>query len=136
MTNSNTISYYIYNNYNENNLIMKEFILLNRVPAGYNAEDATAVREKWNHVTDRWKADNTFVSSFIFPGTGHVITGNERAVKKEQVLNSNLKMVSTIIIRAADIDAAVELSKACPILEQGGMVEVNEIQARPVIPQQ
>jgi len=114
---------------------MKEFILLNRVPAGYSAAEANAVREKWNLVTDKWKADNVFVSSFIFPGTGQVISGNERSVKKEMVLSNDLRMVSTIVIRAADIDAAVALSKSCPILEQGGMVEVNEIQPRPVSPQ-
>ena len=110
---------------------MKEFILLNRVPAGYGAAEANAVREKWNLVTDKWKADNVFVSSFIFPGTGHVVSGDERSVKKDVVLSNNLRMVSTIIVRAADIDAAVALSKSCPILEQGGMVEVNEIQPRP-----
>src|SRR5947207_1396698 len=104
---------------------MKEFILLNRVPAGYVAAEANAVREQWHRVTEKWKADNIFVSSFFFPGTGHVISGDERTVKKDLVLSNNLRMVSTIIIRAADIDAAVALSKLCPILEQGGMVEVN-----------
>ncbi len=136
MTQINTISYYIYNYYYEINLFMKEFILLNRVPAGYSATEAAAVREKWNLLTGKWKEDNVFISSYIFPGTGQVITGEERNVRKDQSLSNKLKMVSTIIIRAADINAAVELSKACPILEQGGSVEVNEIQPGPSRPQQ
>lgn len=117
-------------NQNQNN--MKEFILLNRVPLNYGPEDAKTVIALWNALTDKWKANDIFVSSFVFPREGYVVSGSAKKVTKETVAANNLKMVSCIIIRATDFEHALELAKACPILEQGGSVEVSEVQARPV----
>lgn len=111
---------------------MSEFILLVRVPTNYSGEQAKAVNPKWDRVLDKWKADNVFVTSFIFPGNSYVLAGADTTVRKEFVVSDNLKVVSSIIFRAADIEEAVELAKVCPILEHGGTVEVREVQSRPV----
>lgn len=109
---------------------MKEFIIMVRVPLNYSGEQAKAVNPKWNAVTDKWKADNVFVTSFVFPGESYVLSGAERQVKKEMVVSGNLKMVSTIIIRAESLAAAVELAKACPVLDYEGSIEVREVPPR------
>lgn len=110
---------------------MKEFILLNRVPLNYGPDDAKAVIATWNNLTDKWKADGIFVSSFVFPREGYVVSGSAKNVTKETIASNNLKIVSCIIINAISFDEAVAQAKACPILEQGGSVEISEVQARP-----
>ena len=47
---------------------MKKYILLVRLPLGYGAEEASAVRADWETLTDEWKAEGIFVTSFVFPG--------------------------------------------------------------------
>lgn len=112
---------------------MKEFILLVRVPTTYSSEQAKAVNPKWNIVLDKWKADSVFVTSFVFPGESYVLSGADRLVKKIPVVADNLKVVSSIILRAASLENAVELAKVAPVLEYGGTVEVREIPPRPVV---
>ena len=58
--------------------------------------------------------------------------GAEKSIKKGAVISENLRVVSNLFIRAIDIESAVDLAKACPILEFGGSVEVREIPQRPV----
>ena len=109
---------------------MKEFILLVRVPADYSTEQAKAAGPKWDVVTNKWKADGIWVSSFVFPGNSFVLSGSDRQLKNEYVLANNLKVVSTIILKAESFDNAVELAKACPVLDLGGSIEVREVPPR------
>jgi hypothetical protein len=113
---------------------MKEFILLVRVPLTYSSEQAKAVNPKWDLVLKKWKEDNVFVTSFVFPSESYVLSGADRLVKKEFVVSDNLKVVSSIVLRARSLESAVELAKVSPVLEYGGTVEVREIQPRPVAP--
>jgi hypothetical protein len=115
---------------------MKEFILLVRVPVTYSSEQAKAVNPQWDIVLQKWKADNVFVTSFVFPGESYALSGADRLVKKEPVVSDNLKIVSNIILRATSLENVVELAKACPVLEHGGTVEVREITPRPIKPTQ
>jgi hypothetical protein len=84
-------------------------------------------------VLDKWKADSVFVTSFVFPGESYVLSGADRLVKNSPVVADNLKVVSSIILRAASLENAVELAKVVPVLEYGGTVEVREIPPRPVV---
>jgi hypothetical protein len=109
---------------------MKEFILFVRVPVTYTTEQAKAVNPEWTLVTDKWKADGIFVTSFVCPNDSYVISGADRAVKKDYVVSDNLKIVSNIILLAENVEQAVALAKACPILEYGGSIEVRAVQPR------
>lgn len=109
---------------------MKEYILLIRLPLGYGTEQASMVRPAWTALTDQWKADGIFVTSFVFPSDSYVVT-SENEVKNEVVLSDGLRVVSNIIIKCSDFEEAVALAKKCPILKQGGTVEVREVQPRP-----
>lgn len=111
---------------------MKQFILLVRVPADYSPETARAVNPAWNAVTDKWKADGIWVSSFVFPGNSFVVTGTSRQISSGYVLADNRKLVSAIILLATDQKEAVLLAGACPVLDHGGSVEVKEVPPRPV----
>ena len=119
------------NNQTKQTTKMKDYILLNRVPLNYGSNEARAVINIWNEVTDKWKADGIFVSSYVFPNEGFVISGAEKKVSKETVSSNNLRIVSVIVIKAANYDDATEQAKNCPTLQQGGTVEVSEIIVRP-----
>ena len=108
----------------------KEYILLVRLPLAYGPDDAGAVRGQWNALLDKWKADGTYVTSFVYPNEGYLVTGPEKSITKEGVTSNNFKLVSNMILKAAHYEAALELAKKCPVLQQGGMIEVREIQPR------
>ena len=118
------------NDSKQNPAKMKEFILLVRVPTTYSPEQAKAVNPKWDIVTNKWKADNDFVTSYVFPGESYVLSGAERSVKNEAVVSDNLRLVSSIILRSSSLEQAVEMAKSCPVLEYGGSIEVREIPPR------
>lgn len=109
---------------------MKEYILLNHVPLNYGPTEAKKVISIWNTVTENWKRDNVFVSSFVFPNKSVLVSIKETQEGSLQS-PSNLKLVSLIVIKAKDFKEAVELAKLCPIINQGGLVQVNEISQRP-----
>ncbi|WP_257669926.1 hypothetical protein [Parapedobacter tibetensis] len=68
-----------------------------------------------------------YIISFAFPGESYHVSDAGRSVKKESVISDNLRVVSVIVLRATDMENAIELAKDCPILEHGGTVEVREI---------
>ena len=111
---------------------MKQFSLLVRVPATYTTEQAVAVGPQWNALLDKWKTEGVYVISFAFPGESYTVTGTEKLVRQETVLAGNLKVVSNLVIQAADMAQAIEQAKHCPVLAYGGSIEVREI-PKPVI---
>ena len=110
---------------------MKKFILIIRLPSDYGQAQAKAVRPAWTSLTDRWKADGIFVTSFIAPSGGNVVTGAKTG--SGPVVCDGFKMISNIVVRAADLAEATKLAQQCPVLEQGGSVEVREAQVRPEV---
>lgn len=108
----------------------KEYILLVRLPVNYGPDKAKEVREQWNVLLEKWKADGTYVTSFVYPNDGYLVTGSSKTVTNEGVVFNNFKLVSNMILRAVDYKTALELAKKCPVLAQGGMIEVREIQPR------
>lgn len=109
---------------------MKKYILMIRLPLAYGAEEASAVRADWEKLTDEWKADGTFVSSFVFPGDGYEVSGNGN-VAEQQVISTGLKVISCIVIETSDFESALTMAKKCPVLKQSGTVEVREVMPRP-----
>lgn len=111
---------------------MKQYSLLVRVPESYGSAEAQKVSSDWNSLIEKWKAEGSYVLSFPFPGESHTVSGAEKLVKKETVLSDNLKVVSNIVLKAIDVNHALEQAKQCPILPFGGSVEVREVM-QPII---
>ena len=110
---------------------MKEFMLIVRVPVTYTPDDANSVTAIWDKLTDGWKMDGIFVTSFVFPSSGFVISDGGVKARRETVVTHGLKIVSAIVLKASDFEEVIEKVKQCPILQQKGNVEVAEIMARP-----
>lgn len=113
---------------------MKEYILLVHLPRGYGPEQAEAVREQWNALLDQWKSEGKFVTSFVYPNDGYLVSGGAKTISEDGVVSNGFRLVSNMIVRAGSYEAALELAKACPVLAQEGRIEVREIQPRPLIP--
>jgi len=105
----------------------KHFSLVVRVPVSYTKQQANAVGPQWDRLVEQWKNNNVYILSFAFPGEGYVIDGERETVKKEAVLSGDLRVVSNIVLKADNLEDAVELAKQCPTLAHGGSVEVREI---------
>lgn len=114
---------------------MKEYMLVVRVPVGYSPEDAGSVTGLWDEVTNGWKAEGIFVSSYVFPSVGFVVSEGGSTAGREMVASHGLKIVSAIVLRASDYEEVINRAGQCPILKQNGSVEVAEIMVRPVVPE-
>lgn len=106
---------------------MKQFSLLVRVPVTYTTEQARLTGPLWDKTVEEWKAKGVYILSFAFPGESYTVSDAGKEIKKEAVISNNLRVVSNIVLQAADKDQAIELAKACPILAHGGSVEIREI---------
>lgn len=113
---------------------MKEYILINRVPANYGQAEAKEVSEAWKKVTDQWRDGGIFVNSFVFPGPAINLKGNLLDQKNGDFKTNDSKIVSMIVIKTEDCENAGVLAKSSPILQQQGSVEVREIMTRPPSP--
>jgi len=109
---------------------MKEFILLIRLSINYGPQQASEVREQWKALTDQWKSDGIFVTSFIAPTDGYVVAGKDGHIEKKAIEFEGAKLITSIIISATDIEQATRLAQLCPVLRQGGTIEVKETQPR------
>ena len=59
--------------------------------------------------------------------SGKVVRGKARLVTDGPYVESKELVLGFIIVQAADMDEAVELSKGCPMLEGEGAVEVRPV---------
>jgi hypothetical protein len=85
--------------------------------------------EKWT----AWFKDLTAKGRLKNPGhplenTGKVVSGAKKTVRDGPYAESKDVVGGFIVVEATDLAEAVELSKACPILEVGGSVEVRPVQ--------
>ncbi|MBP1651334.1 MAG: hypothetical protein H6Q26_1491 [Bacteroidetes bacterium] len=116
---------------------MKAFVVLVKVPLTYTTEQAKAVNPQWEKAIADWKASGHYITSFAYPGESKVIAQQAETknpahpedsnVTTQQATIENLKQVSSILLRAENIDEATILAQSCPILKYGGSVEIREI---------
>ena len=59
---------------------------------------------------------------------GKVVRGKKRMVTDGPYIEAKELVLGFIIVRARDLEQAVELSTGCPMLEGGGSVEVRPIE--------
>jgi hypothetical protein len=116
---------------------MKAFVVLVKVPLTYTTALALSVNSKWEKTIAGWKASGHYITSYAFPGEkSSVISDTARVISTEMVSSEGKRQVSNILLRAATLEEAIELAKACPVLDHGGSVEVREIpKGEPVISQ-
>jgi len=108
---------------------MSDFVYLYRGgERGGSPEQMQQVLQKWmawfkdladkGHIQDRGQP---------LERAGKLVTGKQKAVTDGPFAESKDVVGGYTLIRARDLEQAVELSKGCPILEREGMVEVRPV---------
>jgi hypothetical protein len=109
---------------------MKEFLLVFRNATGpqqMSPEQLQAMMKPWQDWMGSIAAQNKLVSP------GNRLEADGRVIKPDNMVTNGpyveIKEAvgGYIIIRAASLDEAAEISKGCPILKVGGNVEVRAL---------
>jgi hypothetical protein len=109
---------------------MSEFTFLFRGREYFTSpEQGQKNMEKWT----AWFKDLSAKGQLKNPGhplesTGKVVSGTRKTITDGPYAESKDVVGGFIVVEAADLAEAVELSKACPILDIGGSVEVRPVQ--------
>ena len=113
---------------------MKEYVLLIRLnPAPMTPEIVAAVRNNWAVLREHWEQKGCYVSGNRIVQEGFLLSGADRVLSKGAVAEDGVRIISTITLLAEDMEAAIELAKACPPLDYGATVEVREALPNPVL---
>lgn len=112
---------------------MKEYLLLFRGGDGRMAisspEEQQAHMQKWMVWMGNLAQEGKLVSAQPLNGTGKQVTGPKKVVSDGPFMEGKEMVGGYLICKANSYDAALEISKDCPILEfEDGKVEVREIQ--------
>lgn len=109
---------------------MKDFMLIfmnaERNPDA-SPEDMQANMQQWFNWIDDLKAKGLYVSGEALHPAGKTVKGPEGIVTDGPFAETKELVGGYFIIKAADIDAAAEISKACPDLPAGSTVQVREV---------
>ena len=108
---------------------MSEFVFLYRGGERPTSPDQTQkVMQKWT----AWLKDLADKGHILDRGqplerTGKVVHGNQKSVTDGPYAEAKDLVGGYSLIQAKDVAHAAELSKGCPILETGGLVEVRPV---------
>lgn len=88
--------------------------------------------EKYMGWIDRLRKDGSFLAGEPLEETGKILSGkNGQIITDGPFTESKEEVGGYFILRAGDFDTAVEIARGCPILGNGGTVEVRPIQPPP-----
>lgn len=97
-----------------------------------SAEQLQRQIERYMSWIEKLRSEGHFVAGEPLDETGKVLSGqNGSTVTDGPFTESKEEVGGYFIIRANDLDAAVELSKDCPIFANNGTVEVRPVQQVP-----
>lgn len=88
--------------------------------------------EKYMNYIQNLRDKGHFIAGEPLEETGKILSGERgRKITDGPFTESKEAVGGYFLIRAKDLDEAVELSRACPILANGGEIEVRPIQKIP-----
>jgi hypothetical protein len=110
---------------------MKEYLLLFRGGdyGTQSPEESQAHMQRWVAWMTELGKEGKFVGAQPLTKTGKQVKGSKKVVSDGPFMEGKETVGGYLICKADSFDAAVEISKDCPILEfDSGIVEVREIQ--------
>lgn len=84
--------------------------------------------DKWNKWIGGIAAQGKFVGAEALQQEGKVVSGSKNVVTDGPFAESKELVSGYLVLQAASIEEAIELSKGCPIYDMEGRVEVRPIQ--------
>jgi hypothetical protein len=109
---------------------MKDFMLLFRGAMQqfeFSPEEMQNHMQKWFSWVDDLKAKNIYVSGEPLLPEGKTVTGKKAVVTDGPFAESKEIIGGFFLIKAASIEEATEIAKACPDLPLDGIVEIREV---------
>ncbi len=113
---------------------MSDFLFLFRggePTANLSPEEMQRGMQKWTTWMQELSRAGKFRSGHPLQRGGKVVSGRGKLVTDGPFTESKEVVGGYLIVSANSLDAAVALSKGCPILEAGGSVEVRGTQEMP-----
>lgn len=95
-----------------------------------NSQAAMDIIKTWDNWMQGLAQKGILTGGDALQVTGKHVKGFKKVVSDGPYANGNEMFGGYLIVNAKDIDDAVEISKACPILDEDGSVEVRPIQKR------
>jgi hypothetical protein len=95
---------------------------------GLSPESMQAHMQKWMSWMKDLGEKGILVGGEPVQKTGKQITGTKKVVTDGPFIEAKEIVGGYLIVNAKDIDAAVEISKGCPVLDLDGKIEVRPIQ--------
>ncbi|MEP6648165.1 MAG: YciI family protein [Saprospiraceae bacterium] len=111
---------------------MKEYLLLFRggdaESMQESAQEWQAHMQKWMHWMGGLQEKGQLVGAQPLDRGGRQVTGSKKVVTDGPFMEGKEMVGGYLMCRAENYDAAIEISKGCPILEfDDGIVELREI---------
>jgi hypothetical protein len=112
---------------------MKEFMYLFRggdaARTEQSPEEMQAHMQKWGAWMQALGESGNFVAGLPLNAGGKVVAAEGAMITDGPFAEGKEVVGGYLIVKANDMDHAVELSKGCPIYEHAGTTEVREIMA-------
>ena len=108
---------------------MKEFLFIFR--GGMPMDSPEVIQShmlEWRDWMDGLAKQGKLFGGQPLESGGKTVTGSNKVFTDGPFIESKEMVGGYLLIKAADINEATELSKGCPILPTGGIVEVRPIQ--------
>ena len=87
---------------------------------------------KWGAWIQTLVMNGNFVSGLPFAADGKVVSKSGESVTDGAYKTDDVSVGGYLHIKADSLDAAVELSKGCPVFEYDGTVEIRELMPMPM----
>jgi hypothetical protein len=111
---------------------MEKFMYLFRggdsAMAGQSPEAMQAHMQKWMIWMKSLEEKGQLVAGEPLQQNGKQVSGTKKVITDGPFVEAKEAVGGYLIVNAKNIDHAVEISMACPILEVGGKVEVRPVQ--------
>ena len=103
------------------------FIFIGGDPSHLSPEDQQAHMQKWFAWVEKLSQEKKYVAGeAVLPG-GKTILGSIKSVTDGPYAEGKEIVGGFFVVEAKDLNEAVEMAKACPDYELGGIVEVREV---------
>ncbi len=109
---------------------LKDFMLLFRMqPSNQQPTPAqlNEMHQQWGDFIGNIAMQGKLVSTYQLGFEGKQIAADQSTTEGVYVTNNQM-LAGNMVLKAINIDQAVNLAKKCPILLMGGVVEVRQIQ--------
>ncbi len=110
---------------------MKPFIFLFKgedQQRDLSPEEMQQHMQEWGAWLDDLTRTGRFESGTPLEAAGKIVSGPNTTATDAPFAEPGEVVTGYLVISARDIDEAVEIAKACPILDVGGRVEVRAVQ--------